>query len=139
MYRRSTGKIIEVSDDLLDVKVKIPISYKNKIRIFEDRFLNIKGNMLCVNIFELQNQFLAYRCRLYKKMAPNSNFKNGRFTTGNVPNLPFFVKLVPLRTIPVSTPNTPHITRKPKLWTPQIHSPFAERSALQKVTGLHLL
>ncbi|WBX74990.1 DUF4442 domain-containing protein [Tenacibaculum ovolyticum] len=30
MYRRSTGKIIEVSDDLLDVKVKIPISYKNK-------------------------------------------------------------------------------------------------------------
>jgi acyl-coenzyme A thioesterase PaaI-like protein len=30
MYRRSTGKIIEVSDDLLEVKVKIPISYKNK-------------------------------------------------------------------------------------------------------------
>ena len=30
MYRRSTGKIIEVSDDLLYVKVKIPISIKNK-------------------------------------------------------------------------------------------------------------
>ncbi|WP_271406490.1 DUF4442 domain-containing protein [Tenacibaculum soleae] len=30
MYRRSTGKIIEVSDDLFNVKVKIPISYKNK-------------------------------------------------------------------------------------------------------------
>lgn len=30
MYRRSTGKIIEVSDDLYNVKVKIPISYKNK-------------------------------------------------------------------------------------------------------------
>lgn len=30
MYRRSTGKIIEVSNDLLYVKVKIPISLKNK-------------------------------------------------------------------------------------------------------------
>ncbi|MDO6744797.1 DUF4442 domain-containing protein [Tenacibaculum soleae] len=30
MYRRSTGKIIEVSKDLFNVKVKIPISYKNK-------------------------------------------------------------------------------------------------------------
>ncbi|MGB1042459.1 MAG: PaaI family thioesterase [Tenacibaculum sp.] len=30
MYRRSTGKIISVSEDLLHVKVKIPISYKNK-------------------------------------------------------------------------------------------------------------
>ncbi|RKF03038.1 acyl-coenzyme A thioesterase PaaI-like protein [Tenacibaculum lutimaris] len=30
MYKRSTGKIIYVSDDLLNVKVKIPVSYKNK-------------------------------------------------------------------------------------------------------------
>lgn len=30
MYRRSTGKIIEVSEDLLRAKVKIPISYKNR-------------------------------------------------------------------------------------------------------------
>jgi len=30
MYRRSTAKIVEVSDDLMHVKVKIPISYKNK-------------------------------------------------------------------------------------------------------------
>lgn len=30
MYRRSTGKIIEASDDLYNVKVKIPISYRNK-------------------------------------------------------------------------------------------------------------
>lgn len=30
MYRRSTAKIIEVSDDLLNVKIKLPISYKNK-------------------------------------------------------------------------------------------------------------
>ena len=30
MYRRSTGKIIEVSEDLLYVKVKIPLSIKNK-------------------------------------------------------------------------------------------------------------
>lgn len=30
MYRRSTGKIIEISEDLLDVRVKLAISYKNR-------------------------------------------------------------------------------------------------------------
>ena len=30
MYRRSTGKIIRVTDDLLQVTMKLPISYKNK-------------------------------------------------------------------------------------------------------------
>lgn len=30
MYSRSTAKVIEVSDDLLRVKVKIPLSWKNK-------------------------------------------------------------------------------------------------------------
>ncbi len=30
MYRRSTGKVLSVSDDLLSVQVKIPISYKNR-------------------------------------------------------------------------------------------------------------
>ena len=30
MYRRSTGKIIEVSNDLHRVKIKLPLSYKNK-------------------------------------------------------------------------------------------------------------
>ena len=29
MYRRSTGKIIKVSDDLLEVKIRIKLSYKN--------------------------------------------------------------------------------------------------------------
>lgn len=30
MYRRSTARIIDISDDLLNVTVKLPISYKNK-------------------------------------------------------------------------------------------------------------
>ncbi|MGR3810321.1 DUF4442 domain-containing protein [Jiulongibacter sp. NS-SX5] len=30
MYRRSTGRIIEVSDDLLFIKVKLPLSWKNR-------------------------------------------------------------------------------------------------------------
>lgn len=30
MYRRSTGKIVKVSEDLLYVKVKIPLSFKNR-------------------------------------------------------------------------------------------------------------
>lgn len=30
MYRRSTGKIIDVSDDMLDIRIKLPISYKNR-------------------------------------------------------------------------------------------------------------
>lgn len=30
MYRRSTARIINISDDLLKVEIKLPISYKNK-------------------------------------------------------------------------------------------------------------
>ena len=30
MYKRSTAKIIEVSNDLLNVRIKLPLSYKNK-------------------------------------------------------------------------------------------------------------
>lgn len=30
MYRRSSGKLIKVSDDLMHIKIKIPLSYKNK-------------------------------------------------------------------------------------------------------------
>lgn len=30
MYRRSTGKIISVSEDLLTIKIKLPLSYKNR-------------------------------------------------------------------------------------------------------------
>ena len=30
MYRRSTGRVIEVSKDLLKVKIKIPLSYRNR-------------------------------------------------------------------------------------------------------------
>ncbi|MFS4448234.1 PaaI family thioesterase [Maribacter sp. 2307UL18-2] len=30
MYRRSTGRIIDVSEDLLQVRIKLPLSYKNR-------------------------------------------------------------------------------------------------------------
>lgn len=30
MYRRSTGRIINVSDDLYNIKIKIPLNYKNR-------------------------------------------------------------------------------------------------------------
>ena len=30
MYRRSTGRIIEVSEDLLSIKIKLPLTYKNR-------------------------------------------------------------------------------------------------------------
>lgn len=30
MYKRSTGKIIEISEDLSNIRVKVPLSYKNK-------------------------------------------------------------------------------------------------------------
>jgi len=30
MYRRSTGKIISVSEDLMDITIKLPLSYKNR-------------------------------------------------------------------------------------------------------------
>lgn len=30
MYRRSTGKVVYVSDDMLDIRVRIPISWRNR-------------------------------------------------------------------------------------------------------------
>ena len=30
MYKRSTGKIIEISEDIMNIRVKLPISYKNR-------------------------------------------------------------------------------------------------------------
>ncbi len=30
MYRRSTGRIIEVSKDLMHIKIRVPLSYKNR-------------------------------------------------------------------------------------------------------------
>jgi acyl-coenzyme A thioesterase PaaI-like protein len=30
MYRRTTARVVEISDDLKRVKIKVPISYKNK-------------------------------------------------------------------------------------------------------------
>ena len=30
MYRRSTGRVLSASDDLLSIRVKLPISYKNR-------------------------------------------------------------------------------------------------------------
>ncbi|MFT5878924.1 MAG: hypothetical protein ACI8SA_002795, partial [Dokdonia sp.] len=30
MYKRSTAKIVEVSDDLMNVRIELPLSYKNK-------------------------------------------------------------------------------------------------------------
>ncbi|MEM6629070.1 MAG: DUF4442 domain-containing protein [Bacteroidota bacterium] len=30
MYRRSTGRVVAVSENLLEVKIKLPISYKNR-------------------------------------------------------------------------------------------------------------
>ncbi len=30
MYRRSTGKVVDISKDLMQVRIKVPISYKNR-------------------------------------------------------------------------------------------------------------
>lgn len=30
MYRRTTGRVVKVSEDMLEVKIKIPMSYKNR-------------------------------------------------------------------------------------------------------------
>ncbi|WP_281542817.1 DUF4442 domain-containing protein [Maribacter aestuarii] len=30
MYRRSTGRIVDVSEDMMDIRIKLPISYKNR-------------------------------------------------------------------------------------------------------------
>ena len=64
MYKRSTGKLIEVSDDLLHVKVKIPISYKNKNyvgSIFGGSLFSATDPVLMIQLMQiLGNDFVVW-------------------------------------------------------------------------------
>ena len=64
MYKRSTGKLIEVSDDLLHVKVKIPLSYKNKNyvgSIFGGSLFSATDPVLMIQLMQiLGNDFVVW-------------------------------------------------------------------------------
>ena len=94
MYKRSTGKLIEVSDDLLHVKVKIPISYKNKNyvgSIFGGSLFSATDPVLMIQLMQiLGNDFVVWDKNAsiqFKRPAKENAFANFDLTQDEIENI----------------------------------------------------
>ena len=94
MYKRSTGKLIEVSDDLLHVKVKIPISYKNKNyvgSIFGGSLFSATDPVLMIQLMQiLGNDFVVWDKNSniqFKRPAKENVFANFDLTQDEIQSI----------------------------------------------------
>ena len=94
MYKRSTGKLIEVSDDLLHVKVKIPISYKNKNyvgSIFGGSLFSATDPVLMIQLMQiLGNDFVVWDKNAsiqFKRPAKENAFANFDLTQDEIESI----------------------------------------------------
>ena len=94
MYKRSTGKLIEVSEDLLHVKVKIPISYKNKNyvgSIFGGSLFSATDPILMIQLMQiLGNDFVVWDKNSniqFKRPAKENVFANFDLTQDEIQSI----------------------------------------------------
>ena len=94
MYKRSTGKLIEVSDDLLHVKVKIAISYKNKNyvgSIFGGSLFSATDPILMIQLMQiLGNDFVVWDKNSniqFKRPAKENVFANFDLTQDEIQSI----------------------------------------------------
>ena len=94
MYKRSTGKLIEVSEDLLHVKVKIPISYKNKNyvgSIFGGSLFSATDPVLMIQLMQiLGNDFVVWDKNSniqFKRPAKENVFANFDLTQDEIQSI----------------------------------------------------
>ena len=94
MYKRSTGKLIEVSDDLLHVKVKIAISYKNKNyvgSIFGGSLFSATDPILMIQLMQiLGNDFVVWDKNSniqFKRPAKENAFANFDLTQDEIQSI----------------------------------------------------
>lgn len=94
MYKRSTGKLIEVSDDLLHVKVKISISYKNKNyvgSIFGGSLFSATDPVLMIQLMQiLGSDFVVWDKNAsiqFKRPAKENAFANFDLTQDEIENI----------------------------------------------------
>jgi hypothetical protein len=94
MYRRSTGRIIEVSEDLLNVKIKIPLSYKNSNyvgTIFGGSLFSATDPIYMVQLINiLGNDYVVWDKSTeinYKRPAKKAAFATFEFTNQEIVNI----------------------------------------------------
>lgn len=91
MYRRSTGRIIEVSDDIQEVKIKIRLSYKNSNyvgSIFGGSLFSATDPVYMVQLINiLGNDYVVWDKEStikFKRPAKETVYANFRFTSEEI-------------------------------------------------------
>ena len=99
MYRRSTGKIVDVSDNLYNVKVKIPISYKNKNyvgSIFGGSLFSATDPVFMIQLMNiLGNDYVVWDKSAtikFKRPAKENSYVNFTFTEDEIQQIKERVK-----------------------------------------------
>ena len=99
MYKRSTGKIVEVSQDLHHVKVKIPISYKNRNyvgSIFGGSLFSATDPIYMIQLLNiLGDNYVVWDKEAtikYKKPAKEDVFCDFTFSTDEIETIKIEVK-----------------------------------------------
>lgn len=99
MYRRSTGKVIEVSQDLHFVKIKIPLSWKNKNyvgSIFGGSMLSATDPIYMIQLMNiLGNDYVVWDKAAtikYKRPGKETIFCEFTFTPEEIVNIKSDVK-----------------------------------------------
>jgi acyl-coenzyme A thioesterase PaaI-like protein len=94
MYRRSTGRVIEVSDDLLKVRIKIPLSYKNSNyvgTIFGGSLFSATDPIYMVQLINiLGNDYVVWDKSAeinYRRPAKKVAFATFEFTNREIENI----------------------------------------------------
>lgn len=91
MYRRSTGRVISITEDLLVVKVKIPISYKNKNfvgSVFGGSLFSATDPIFMIQLMQvLGNVYVVWDKNVsikFKKPLKEDGYANFVFTTDEI-------------------------------------------------------
>ncbi|MFK7951864.1 MAG: DUF4442 domain-containing protein [Ekhidna sp.] len=99
MYRRSTGRLIHVSDDLLDIRVKIKISWKNKNyvgTIFGGSMASATDPIYMIQLMNiLGNEYVVWEKEAnirFKKPAKVSVYAHFSFTPNEIEQIKRDVK-----------------------------------------------
>ncbi|GAA4890882.1 DUF4442 domain-containing protein [Flaviramulus aquimarinus] len=94
MYRRSTGKVIQVSEDLLYVKIKISVSWKNKNyvgSIFGGSLFSATDPIYMIQLLNiLKDDYVVWDKEAtikYKRPAKETVFSEFIFTENDIENI----------------------------------------------------
>lgn len=115
MYRRSTARIISVSDDLHTVKIRIPLSYKNRNYVGSifggSLFASVDPIPMIQLMYILKDDFIVWDKSAhiqFKRPAREAMYASFEFTNDEIKNIIQKVK----ENNEIEHPKVTHITNK---------------------------